>query len=397
MRKNHSIGLRIILYIFIVSIFLISPLLTFPILLALYFLDKEEKGVFYSLLIGLTLGFIVYHFIPLQGYDLIKHHNVVNTLSNKTFSDFLNLSKVLDLEFLPLLYSYLISMLNNVNLLQFFIVSLGYTIILYILYDYRKISNLGFLSFVSVFMFTIFGFNTLYFISGLYCYIAIIIFFYALYADYIKKQRKTITYPLYFLTLFIHSSMFLPFLLLIFFKLLKEKFDLKLIMLCVFIFVFSIQILTFVNNLYPTVIIERILYMLKVYFGNDSHYKIYYSGTIFFIEITKLIVTLICTYVDNTSLSNKKINDYIYVLSLSTILMMLETRVAIRYVMLIQFIGIVPLINVLRNKKNSAVYFFMIFILSIVYILFFINVFKNQNFGNLFDNDFLKSFINIFI
>lgn len=397
MKENDNKKVKLIIYLFVLLIFFISPLLSLPILICLYFFDKNQKGIFYSLLISLVFGFIVYHFIPYQGFDLVKHHNVVNYLSNKSFLEFINLSKVLDLEIIPLLYSYFISMMNNINLLQFFIVSLGYFIILYILYDYRKISDLSILSFIPVVLFTVFGFNTLYFISGLYCYIAIIFFFLAFYYDYVKKQNKILTYIIYISTLFMHSSMFLPFVLLFLYKFLKEKFNLKIIIVCLLIFVFSIQVLTIINSLYPTVIIERIIYMFQVYFGNDSHYKMYYSGSIFFIEITKFIVSLICAYIDNTNLSNKKINGFIYTLCLCTILMMLKTRVAIRYVMLIQFIGIVPMMNMLKNKKNSFIYFGLILGLSILYILFFINVFKNQNFGDLFKNDFLKSFISIFV
>ena len=389
--------ISIVLMVIAIILFIVNPILSLPFLALFYFSDKGSKGIVYSVLIGIVFGLFAYHFIPKPGYDLIKHQNIVLTLQGMTLKNVFSISGRLDLEIIPILYSYIISFLPNINLLQFFVVSSGYGILLYMMYDYRKRTKLDSISFFIIVLFVLFGFNTLYFISGLYCYIAFIIFALVFYNEYVLKKYKSFSIIMYILLVLMHNSLALPVLILFIMKLYKDKFNLKTIIILFLIFIFSYYIVSYVNTFISSPSLRRILMMYNAYTLKNEHYKIYYSGYIFAIEITKLIVTLFFTIINGIKEKKKPINNYILSLALITVLMMFKARLAIRYVMIIQFLGIVPIMEELaKNEKRKIVYWAGLTALTVFYIIFFIRVFRYQSFGDLFESKMFNSIFGIF-
>ena len=368
-------------------IFILMPLMGIPFYLFFYFFDKNKRGVLYSLLLGTTIGIISYHFIPKVGYDLLRHHQIVYYLTGKSIGEVFRLSNLLDLEVIPILYSYLISFTNNINLLQFFVVSIGYSIILFMLYDYRKRSKTDNITFLAIMVYVLFSFQHLYFFSGLYCYIAIIIFSLAVYMEYVIGMKKQICFVLYILSLLIHTSIVLPFLILIIYKLFGNKLNIKSILITVSIFLSTYIILNVLNNLINNSITNTMLTMYNSYILNDEHLKIYYSGILLYLELSKIIVVGLCIYFDKKD-KLKSINGYIILLTIMIVMMMTRSRVAIRYLMVVQILGMVPLTNSFLNssKIKRLLLFVIILVFGIAYVIYYYNIFSNQNFGNLSDN-----------
>jgi hypothetical protein len=379
-----------------ILIFIFFPVLSIIFSICGYFFGSKKYNIIYAMLIALSLGTMVYYFEPLQTYDLYRHHAVVESLINNNFSFFIENINNFDLEPIPMFVCYFISKTQNINLLQFVIVCLGYFLILYILGDYRKKINLNDFIFMILTLFTFFGFNTLYFISGLWCYIAIILFFLILYLDYVKNINKKICIILCFLLIFVHNSMLFPFIILIIYKLFGSKLKFREIIIISCIFIFPNIILGFLTNNFNIDIINKISYMYNAYFTQNSDMKKFYSGTIFFIEITKLLVTFFAIYLQNKEKKLENINGFIILLTIGMGIMIPKSIVMIRFVMLIQFIGIIPLFNCLKeiNKKN-LLFLFLIILLTIIYIIYFYSVFRNQNFGSLFEEGLLKNIFSI--
>lgn len=377
-------------------IFMLVPIIGLPVYALYYLFDKNKLGIIYSILLGFMFGILAYYFNPPENYDLFRLKLIVSELVNLNFNEVLTLTKVSDLEFIPMIYSYLISLTHNFNLLQFFVVTLGYSILFYMLYDYRKVSELDTLSFIAVVLFTIFGFNTLYFISGLYNYIAIIIFAFAIYNEYVKKNNKIISYILYILTLFIHNSMFFPFAILLIYKFSNNKFNIKSSFLVLFIFVFAYYVLNFINNYANMSIIAKLLDMYNSYVSSNGEFKHLYSGNILLIELIKWIVTIICVLYQKNRKKFSEANGFILLLSLGTLVMIPRSRVMIRFVMLIQFIGIVPMIDLLKNSnKNKMLNFMIIMGFGCMFLAYTYFVLRGENFGYLSSNIFNNIF-NIF-
>lgn len=377
-------------------LFIIVPVIGLPIYALYYLLDRNKKGILYSLLLGFMFGVLAYYFNPPENYDLYRLKLIVSELVNLDFKEILTLTKVSDLEFIPMIYSYLIATTHNFNLLQFFVVTLGYSILFYMLYDYRKYTKLDTISFMAVVLFTIFGFNTLYFISGLYNYIAIIIFAFAIYNEYIKKNYKIISYILYVLTLFIHNSMFFPFAILLIYKISNNKFNFKSSFLVLFVFFFAYYILNFINNYANMSIITKVLNMYNSYVSSNGEFKHLYSGYILLIELIKWVITLACVIFQKNRKKLNEANGFILLLSLGTLVMIPRSRVMIRFVMLIQFIGIVPMIDLLKyNHKNRVLNFMIIAGFGFMFLSYTFFVLRGENFGYLSSNIFSNIF-NIF-
>lgn len=377
-------------------IFILIPILGIPIYLIYYLYDKNKSGILYSVLLGFMFGILAYYFNPPENYDLYRLKIIVSELVNLDLKEVISLAKVSDLEFIPMIYSYLIALTNNFNLLQFFVVTFGYSMLFYMLYDYRKIAKLDTLSFIAVILFTIFGFNTLYFISGLYNYIAIIIFSFAIYNEYIKKNNKIISYILYVVTLFIHNSMFFPFSILVIYKLANNKFNFKSTSLTLIIFFFAYYILNFINNYANMSIISKLLDMYNSYVSGNSGFKNLYSGNILLIELIKWIVTVLCILLETNRKKFSEVNGFILLLSLGTLVMIQRSRVMIRFVMLIQFVGIVPMIDLLKNSNRNKMLNFMIIIgFGFMFLAYTFFILKSENFGYLSSNIFNNIF-NIF-
>ena len=116
-------------------VFILVPIIGLPIYILYYLLDKNKSGILYSILLGIMFGILAYYFNPPENYDLYRLKIIVSELVNLDFKSVLSLSKISDLELIPMIYSYLIALTNNFNLLQFFVVSIGYSLLCYMIIE----------------------------------------------------------------------------------------------------------------------------------------------------------------------------------------------------------------------------------------------------------------------
>ena len=233
-------------------------------------------------------------------------------------------------------------------------------------------------------MFTIFGFYVLYFISGLYVYIGAIIFSLTFYLDYYKKSNRLIVYLLYFLTIFIHDSMLFPLGILALYKLFKSNINIISMLVISFLIFFSYTILFHLAYTYSVNFLEPIFKMYSSYLSNGEYMIRLYRGNIFFIEISKIMVIFISTIILYIKENKNKYYNFIILMILSTLFMVTRSIVMIRFSMVIQLIGIVPLSNYfieMKNKKNKLLMFIFLSVLSLYYLLYFIYILKQQTFN----------------
>ncbi len=360
----------------------VLPTITFLIATLGYFFDNKKRGVLYSILMALSIGVIVYSFVPKKTYDLYRHHLVVQNIINNLDSGFIVNFKSTNIETIPYIISYIAAIFKNENLIQFITVSLGYMILFLVLNDYRKVTNLRKSLFTCVFLFTIFGFNALNFISGLWYYLAIIIFFLACYLDYIKHKSKKLVYPLYILALLCHNSMFFALIILILYKLYKNKIKLSQILIALVIFLASTQILTLVANLTNFSILKSIVNMYELYLTYNGLMYQFYDFPVMIIEVSKLIITLIAIYISKKEKNQEEIYGLTILMTICTISMLPKSIVMIRFIMLIQFLGVIPLMQSLKESKEwKIIYLGAILLFTIIYILYFYFLFDDQVFN----------------
>ena len=80
---------------------------------------------------------------------------------------------------------------------------------------------------------------------------------------------------------------------------------------------------------------------------------------------------------------NRRQYNYIYLLSFSSIFMLTKSIVMIRFCMLIQLLGIVPMIDYFKKQGNrnlKFVMFFYVVILAVYYFVYFVSVLQGENF-----------------
>lgn len=355
-------------------------------LIFIYILIINPKGNVFikALFFGLLFGIIAYYFVPRGDYDLARHHQYIKDFINNDSLNFLRHRLVLhQYETIPTLYSYLIAKLNNVNLAQFFVVTLGYGTIYYLVADYSKKTNLNKIWYIPIMLFSVFGFYVLYFISGLYFYIGTILFALAFYLDYQKDTNKILVYTLYVLTFFIHDAIFFPLMLLLLYKVFRNKMNIFTIMIISILVFFSYSILEYLANIDLLKFLKPIVKMYSSYISMGENMNRLYRGNILLIEVSKLVTTLFVTILMTKNKGNHKCYNYIYLLSFSSLFMLTKSIVMIRFCMLIQLLGIVPLIDYFNNKGNrnlKFIMFFYVLLFAMYYLIYFIVVLHGESF-----------------
>jgi len=377
-------------------IFVLIPIVGVPLSIIGYIYDKNRNSIVYSLILATILGIFAYNFIPLKSYDLYRHHLVFWQLSDTSIHYFIKNINNFDLELFPMIYTYIISFFHNVNLLQFFIVTLGYTIIFGIIYDYRKKTNISTFAFVIISLISFFGFNALNFISGLWFYIAMLVFLLALYLDYYCNYNKKVCYIMYVGTLFMHTSMFFVFLILLVYKLCGNKLNLRSLFICVLIFIVPVYLLRILSSIFNFSFLNNINWLLNIYFDNNNAMFRFYSGTAFVIEIIKLFLSLLFIFMNRKNEKLKNVNGLIILISVCTIIMMFNSIVMIRFIMLIQLLAIPNLIEYFSKiKRNNLWILIGLVFVMLFFMLFFYNIMSQQNFGDII-RVFTRSLLSMF-
>ena len=355
------------------------------IILFIILVNPRNNTVIKSISFGVLFGIIAYNFVPQSNYDLARHHAFIDGfIRNKSIDNLILQINSQDYELLPVIYSYLIAILNNVNLAQFLIVSLGYGIMYYLVSDYSNDIKLKRIYYLPVLAFAIFGFYVLYFISGLYFYIGVILFALAFYLDYQKKiKKRIIVYLLYAMTLFIHDALFFPIGLLVLYKLFRNRINLFSIIIISTLTYFSYSILQYLSIHYFTEVLTRFVKLYEAYLQNGAYMKRLYSGNIFIVEFSKMITVLIFTTKLYIKDRENKVYHFIFLMSLSTLFMLSKSIVMIRFCMLIQLLGIIPIVDYFgkaENNKKKPILLVLFSMLCSYYFIFFIHTIIHETF-----------------
>ncbi len=378
-------------------LFLIFPLLSLPFILIGYFYDPRRRFV-YSLLFGVFMGIIAYQFTPPQTYDLFRHHELISEYMTYSWTYFLQVLTA-TAEPLQAIINYAVSLTRNVNVIQFGIVAIGYTILLSVIGDAAKRYEVAKRPLFFALLFIVSSFTLINFFSGLWNYLAMLIFTLALYLDFAGKKPKIISYLLYILTPLIHSGMFFPFILLIIFKLFREKIGIFMVAVALLVFVAPAVLLPTINSLVTIPIFSQLEPMYTAYFLNGSQYMNLYGGNVLIMELLKLAPCIVLALVyaksqRGTSLTEiNKIAGFTLLLLVSTLVLVVNSIVFLRFVLLAQFI-VAPLMLVFLSRQKSEVRIgFTIYLLatSIVYILYQYMTLRGLDFNHLVPGGLLNN------
>lgn len=378
-------------------LFLVFPLLSLPFILIGYFYDPRRRFI-YSLLFGIFMGIMAYQFTPPQTYDLFRHHELINEYMTFNWTYFLQVLAE-TAEPLQAIINYAVSLTHNVNVIQFGIVAIGYTILLSIIGDAAKRFEVAKRPLFFTLLFIVSSFTLINFFSGLWNYLAMIVFALALYRDFAGKKPKIISYLLYALTPLIHSGMFFPLILLIIFKLFREKVGILMITVALLVFVAPAVLLPAINSLVTIPIFSQLEPMYAAYFLNGSQYTNLYGGNVLIMELLKSAPCIVVALVYAKSQRGEgltgihKIAGFTLLLLLSTLVLVVNSIVFLRFVLLAQFI-VAPLLLVFLSRQKSEVRIALtiyLVVTSIIYILYQYMTLRGLDFNHLIPGGLLNN------
>lgn len=229
--------------ILITSIYLLFPFLSTPILLFGIYKDKKNY-IWYMSGIILNLALIGYYYIPNISNDLYRHFIRMDMLRDMSISEVLRYQPLI----IQNLWFYLISLTNNYNLLPFTAIIITFYFTLKPLLDFgknEKLSNRKLICFVILILAWM---HLIWPISGVRNSVAIALFFYGLYKEFIKNDNIKRSYIYYILSTLIHYSVFVLIILRIIIKVFK-KIDSKFMGILLLWGVFTNVIIGVINKI----------------------------------------------------------------------------------------------------------------------------------------------------
>lgn len=238
----------------------------------------KYKYIIIPLLIASLFAVFSYFYIPSSGYDLYEYYGWMDKMLTFSRNDLINYI-FYRLEFIIMIYFYLMANIGKYQLVQVLPTFLFYFIILYISFDFFKEKKGLVLKKIFAIVTFLSLFKYISIVSNLRYSLAYSIFSLAIYFD-LYKRKKTFAYKiLYIIPLFIHTSSII----LILFRLIFSIKPYRLKYLFVFIICFFlffphllINILSvfdflplasfFVERLYMYLVVEAPSFSLQYYF-----------------------------------------------------------------------------------------------------------------------------------
>lgn len=186
-------------------VFIINP--TIGSMFAIVGLYKNrEKSVHYSAMLALLFASFAYWFIPNGEMDLTRYFLQLSNYSNLSWNTFLDLVLGKSTLVIQDLLFYGIAKTNNFHLLPAIVIFIVYFIVFYMITDFSNRNEISSRNMMRVIVFTlcVLPFSSL--VSNIRNVLAFSIFILAGYREFEQKDKGLLTYLLYILPLFIHTS-----------------------------------------------------------------------------------------------------------------------------------------------------------------------------------------------
>lgn len=344
--------------------------------LILYLRAKTLAGkIFGSILMGVFFAILAYNFVPKDDYDLVRHWDKADKFKNvESFDSFVRVVKGNKLELLPQMFSFVIAKIGDYNLMQSLMALGGYSMLFYILIDYKNKIQMSNVKFMALLPLAILGQHMLYYFSGLYNYFAINLFALAVYLEFIKGTKK-IPFLLYVITLLIHNSMLLPFALLMLFRFMKKKLTMRSIIIFIIVSVSITIIIDLLVNVFDIAYFENIKHIYHDYVKLNDNMMKYYDGFYLFMSITKIGISLLACWLQRDNEKLRQIRDFVILLSIATIILSFSSIAITRFSSLILFASLPLIIDAMSSKnKNTKFFVLAVSALSIIYLVYTVRV-----------------------
>ena len=210
----------------IVVLFIIFPILTFPLIILGIVKDKKNR-LFYLFLVAFDIALVTLHFDPSNyGLDLNVYYGTMDLMKKMSWDTFIQVYST-QKEFLTNFLFYVFASINNYGFWNFIVAFVSYSLLFYMITDYAKIKEISDRNYFLVLLLLIILYNNFFIMTGIRNSLAMILFLFVLYLEFIKENKKIFYKVLYIIPCLIHMSMVLAIilrLLLVIYKGRKRKY-----------------------------------------------------------------------------------------------------------------------------------------------------------------------------
>ena len=359
----------------IYGLYLILPIISTPIIIAVLILKKNQYKFIIPLLC-INMSIIAFNTKPLVTDDLTSYFSLLRNMKNFGLYFVNNISEFRQFPTINYFF-YMISLTNNFHLLPAITIFFVYFVYLYIIFNY---SNKEYMNKFSIFIGVLFLLSIVpiyEIISGIRSQFGCAILIIAIYRDIIKKKRNFITIFLYVLAFFTHSSITI----LIFLRLIivvYKKFSKVVLGLIIIFWPLYINLINSMLNLFSGIPIFNIVNKKLFEYTGTGKGELNWSIDILIFRLSICILIMLCTIILQ-KYKKKSINmfiDFIQIVICFTIgaILFSYVHIAIRFTSFIFTIApiiIINTINVLNNKyKLFLASIFIILSLAGIYYQF---------------------------
>ena len=381
----------------ILGAFVIVPVIS-SIFVMFGIMQSTKYRKVYLVCISFMLAIIAYYLEPPTNFDLYRHHQVVIELQRLDWGQIFNYA-LEEKEILRVLIMAIVAKIGNIDLLQFVVAFIGYSILFLIIDDYAKRFNIKKWIFILCIAYITFvSLNYINFISGLWNYFAMIVFLLGIYMEYVLKCNKKLCYAIYLITPLIHISLlFMVILKVVFSFAYKEKLNWKTLTITAVIFIVPQLTINLLSHFSNISLVSTIIKMYDSYFVNGSQFEVLHGGVNLALA---LIRAAICIYM-YTNLKNKEQLDKFTVLALvTTLVLIINAGVFIRYVTMTDFMAIPLFMKYFSQTKTKGslgqLFVICMIIFTIAMAGFKIKTVMPYNYGQLFNEKIFSNVITIF-
>lgn len=364
--------------VFTLIAFVVCPLISFPFVIIGLRQNKKHRNI-YLAIIAVFCALFSYSYQPTSVEDLYRHHidtAQYENMSMEKFSDVVSSNS----EQISIVYKYLISKTGNLNLLQFFTSAVSFFILLYLLTEYSSVEKeVRGWKLVGIWFFVLSGFHFLVITSGIFYTLALELFSLGVYMDY-KKNRKLFAWILYIAPILIHTCCFLPFLVMILYKILGSRNNLRN-MLLLAIAVLSIGFLMNIASSYLNIpLFSELSSLYKAYFGNEEYWSDLHSVPVLLLYLSRMLPVFGGRVISH---SRDAISDFAIFMAVGVLILYLQTTFSIRYIHIVVLCGLSLIFEGAKDKKNGDAFCIMLYALGIPHIAYQLKQFSG--FGEIKD------------
>jgi uncharacterized membrane protein YGL010W len=224
---------------------------------------------------------------------------------------------------------------------------------------------------LGIWIFVLSGFHFIVITSGIFYTLALEIFSLGIYLNY-EKKRKFLGWVFYVMPMFIHTCAVLPFIILVLYKILGSKINIKnVLILSGLIMSIGLLLMVIAPNI-DLPIINELSNLYKWYFNNEEVWAEMHAVPILIMYMSRLL-----PIVFGRLLSTKKepISDFAIFTTVAVVVLYFQTTFSIRYIHIAVLCGLPLLFDATKDKKYGGLFGLSLYAFAAPHIIYQIRQF----------------------